>query len=213
MTSLWGPLGWMTLHSISFLYPENPIPADKAILKRYMECFRDTSTCPHCHQHFKVIFENYVKAHPEWANSRFDVFMFVVRAHNTVNKRLEKPKCESVQACIDRYNANTQLTPGIVYRAKYLDYLSRNYGNELTGDSMMKIQIVRELRKITAEYWNKLGDDSTSSFNFDANVLEYINEMPSTRRVMTSSGSLAAISTAPSVRLGLSGGRFRLKTG
>lgn len=210
MTSLWGPLGWMTLHSVSFLYPEQPSSADKMLLKRYMELFRDTITCPHCYRHFKILFENYTRAHPEWADSRFQFFLFVCRAHNTVNRRLEKPRYDTVESCIQRFRANTQITPAAVYRAKYLDYLSRNYGVELSGDNMMKLQSVRELRKITNDYWNKLSDESTSTFNFDGNVLEFIDEASSTRTVQMATG----VYTIPSkLGVGLRGGRFRIKTG
>ena len=213
MTSLWGPLGWMTLHSVSFLYPERPSDADKALLKRFMVLFRDTITCPYCYQHFKVIFENYTKAHPEWVNSRFDFFMFVCRAHNTVNRRLNKPQPDSVSSCIQRFTDNTKVTSALTYRMKYLDYLSRNYGMELSGDSMMKIASVREMRKIMNEYWNTLTDTGTATFRMDADVLDYINESPSTRQIMTSGGSLSTISASPAMRVGLQGGRFRLRNG
>lgn len=213
MTSLWGPLGWMTLHSVSFLYPERPSDADKALLKRFMVLFRDTITCPHCYQHFKVIFENYTKAHPEWASSRFDFFMFVCRAHNTVNRRLNKPQPDSVSACIQRFTDNTKVTSALTYRMKYLDYLTRNYGMELSGDNMMKIASVREMRKIMNEYWNTLTDTGTATFRMDADVLDYINESPSTRQIMTSGGTLSTISASPAMRVGLQGGRFRLRNG
>lgn len=203
----------MTLHSVSFLYPERPSDADKALLKRFMVLFRDTITCPYCYQHFKVIFENYTKAHPEWVNSRFDFFMFVCRAHNTVNRRLNKPQPDSVSACIQRFTDNTKVTSALTYRMKYLDYLTRNYGMELSGDSMMKIASVREMRKIMNEYWNTLPDTGTTTFRMDADVLDYINESPSTRQIMTSGGSLSTISASPAMRVGLQGGRFRLRNG
>ena len=203
----------MTLHSVSFLYPERPSDADKALLKRFTVLFRDTITCPYCYQHFKVIFENYTKAHPEWVSSRFDFFMFVCRAHNTVNRRLNKPQPDSVSACIQRFTDNTKVTSALTYRMKYLDYLSRNYGMELSGDSMIKIASVREMRKIMNEYWNTLPDTGTATFRMDADVLDYINESPSTRQIMTSGGSLSTISTSPAMRVGLQGGRFRLRNG
>lgn len=203
----------MTLHSVSFLYPERPSDADKALLKRFMVLFRDTITCPHCYQHFKVIFENYTKAHPYWVNSRFDFFMFVCRAHNTVNRRLNKPQPDSVSACIQRFTDNTKVTSALTYRMKYLDYLTRNYGMELSGDNMMKIASVREMRKIMNEYWNTLTDTGTATFRMDADVLDYINESPSTRQIMTSGGSLSTISASPAMRVGLQGGRFRLRNG
>jgi hypothetical protein len=210
MTSLWGPLGWMTLHSISLLYPESPSDADRKILKRFMDLFRDTITCPHCHQHFKIIFINYINAHPEWSSSRFDFFMFVVRAHNTVNKRLNKPKPESVQECLDMYASNTKNTTGLGYRTAYLNYLMRNYGREMSGEGYMRLAEVREMKKITEEYWNRKSDESTTSFNMDANVLEFINENASTRQIMLPGGSLAEVATK-NFNIGFRGGRFQLR--
>ena len=127
MTSLWGPLGWMTLHSVSLLYPEVPSQADKEILKRYMTAFRDSISCPSCQSHFKIIFQNYTASHPEWNSNRFQFFLFVVRAHNTVNKRLNKPCPNTVQECLSMYYANTKINSGLVYRTKYLEYLIRNW--------------------------------------------------------------------------------------
>ena len=210
MTSLWGPLGWMTLHSISLLYPEVPSEADRKILKRYMDLFRDTITCPHCHQHFKIIFTNYMNAHPEWANSRFDFFMFVVRSHNTVNKRLNKPKPDTVKACLDSYAANTRNTTGLGYRSSYINYLLRNYGREMSGEGFMRAAEVRELKKITEEYWNRKSDESTKTFNMDANVLEFIDENSSTRQIMRPGGTLAEVASN-SLSISLKGGRFQLK--
>jgi hypothetical protein len=209
MTSLWGPLGWMTLHSISLLYPEYPSQADKQILKRYMDLFRETITCPHCQSHFKVIYTNYARAHPEWTNSRFDFFMFVVRAHNTVNRRLNKPKPDSVQACLDMYKATTQNTSGLGYRTAYINYLLRNYGREMSGEGFMHAAEVREMKRITEEYWNMKKEESTSSFQMEANVLEFIDENSSTRTIMSAKGTLSEV-VSSSLSIGFKGGRFQL---
>ena len=83
------------------LYPENPSTNDKEILRKFLSDFSESITCPHCERHFKVMFENYRRAHPDWADSRFNLFLFIARAHNTVNKRLEKPLKSSVQECLD----------------------------------------------------------------------------------------------------------------
>jgi hypothetical protein len=210
MTSLWGPLGWMTLHSVSLLYPEIPSQTDKEILKRYMNAFRDSITCPHCEQHFKVMFQNYTASHPEWNSSRFQFFLFVVRAHNTVNRRLNKPCPATVQECLDMYYANTKFNSGLVYRSKYLEYLTRNWAREMTGDGMMHMGETRQMKRITDEYWNHKTDDSTQTFDLSANVNAYIDETPRTRNVMNSSGS---VSVMPSklTSVGLREGRFRLR--
>lgn len=210
MTSLWGPLGWMTLHSVSLLYPESPSEADKQIVKRYVELFRDTLSCPYCHSHFTVILNNYITEHPEWLNSKFNFFLFVVRAHNTVNKRLSKPKPGSVQECLDTYAKNTQLTPGIMYRQKYLEYLSRNWSREMSGEGFMRLSQVRELRRITEEYWNRRADESTATFDMNANVLAFINEHGPGGPAKASPGSLAYASSNM-ISVGFKGGRLRLR--
>lgn len=204
MTSLWGPMGWMTLHSVSYLYPERPSHADREILKRYVELFRDTITCIHCYNHFRVVFQNYVSFHPEWANSRFDFFLFVSRAHNIVNARLNKPKPDSVENCISAFNSNTVVTSALTYRTKYIEYLMRTWSMEMSGDSMIKVGLVKELRRITQEYWNNKTDMSTSSFNMKANVLELIADDTSSK------ASLSSVVTQP-MNIGFKGGRFQLR--
>ena len=210
MTALWGPLGWMTLHSISLLYPEVPSNTDKQILKRFMVLFQDTISCPSCHKHFKVIFENYVRRHPEWADSRFNLFLFVSIAHNTVNNRLNKPKPASVQACLDMFANNTKITPASVYRQKYMEYLARNWGREFSGEGMMRIAEVRELRKIMNEYWNTKTDESAATFNKSVSVLDLIDDTPEFRSILTPAGSLAKVSSQ-SMQIGFKGGRFRIR--
>ena len=100
----------MTLHSVSMLYPESPSAADRAILKRYIELFRDTMTCIHCHNHFKGLYETYTRRHPDWANSRFNLFLFIARAHNAVNLRLNKPNRIPVQyGCYERTDLSHEI--------------------------------------------------------------------------------------------------------
>jgi hypothetical protein len=210
MTSLWGPLGWMTLHSVSMLYPEAPSQADKEILKRYMGVFRDSISCPYCHQHFKVMFQNYTTSHPEWNSSRFQFFLFVVRAHNTVNKRLSKPRLATVQECLDAYRQNTKINSGQFYRQKYIEYLIRNWGREMTGDGMMHMGETKTLRQITDDYWNRMTDERTDTFDMNADVLAFIDETPSSRSIMSSTGMLMNIPTKH-VNVGFRGGRLRLR--
>jgi hypothetical protein len=210
MTSLWGPLGWMTLHSVSLLYPENPSQEDKAILKRYMDAFRETITCIHCYNHFKIIFQNYTSSHPEWADSKFNFFMFVARAHNTVNHRLNKPKPATVQECITAFRSNTLVTNAFTYRAKYIEYLIRSWAREMSGEAMMKVGQAKELQRINTEYWNKRSEGSTNSFQMDANVLDLVDENPALRSIMRPNGSLAHVSSK-SFSIGLKGGRFQLR--
>jgi len=209
MTSLWGPLGWMTLHSVSLLYPEKPSQADKQIVKRFIDLLRDTISCPHCQSHFKIIYENYIRYHPEWADSRFDLFLFITRAHNTVNNRLSKPKPNSVQGCLDAYRSATKNTTGTGFRRAYINYLLRNYASQMSAEGYMNAANVREMQRINDEYWNSKTDESTNSFQMDANVLELIDETSGTRSLMTSRGTIMQVATKE-LNVGFRGGRFRL---
>lgn len=200
----------MTLHSISMIYPEVPSQADKEILKRYMVAFRDSISCPQCQQHFKVMFNNYITSYPGWNSSRFQFFLFVVRAHNTVNKRLNKPRLATVGECLNAYRQNTQINSGRIYRQKYIEYLMRNWGREMSGEGMMHLGEAKTMRQITDEYWNVMTDESTATFDMNADVLAFIDETPSNRSIMGSSGMLMSIPTKQ-VNVGFRGGRLRLR--
>ena len=101
MSKYWGPLGWMTLHSISLNYPDNPLIEDKQILLRFMNNFTESITCPSCQSHFKTIFQSYIGLFPDWNASKHNLFIFIARAHNTVNKRLDKPLIRTVSDCLE----------------------------------------------------------------------------------------------------------------
>lgn len=153
MTSIWGPLGWLTLHSISANYPESPTQADKLILKKYMGLFADTITCPSCKVHFGSMYQTYISRNPGWADSRSSLFTFICRAHNTVNTRLDKPIIRSVRDSIDTLLMLTKTTRASEYRKQYLVYLQRNWARP-DSEGFMMSAAVREMVKINNEYWN-----------------------------------------------------------
>ena len=80
----------------------------------------------------------------------------------------------------------------------------RTWTREMSGDSLIKVGLVKELRKITEEYWNKKTDTSTASFNMNANVLDFIADGAPT------SGTVSSIVTQ-TMNIGLRGGRFQLR--
>jgi Erv1 / Alr family len=213
MTSLWGPMGWMTLHSISLLYPEVPTASDKQILRGFLNEFAESITCPHCERHFKTMFDNYRFAHPEWANSRFDLFLFVARAHNTVNRRLEKPLKNTVQECLDAIASASQYTSLTEFRKKYIDYVIQRMSFELSGDNMVKVGYAKNMKRTNETYWNSKVTTDTSTFDMNANVLEFIKDEASTHRLMFSGSgreNLTTVSGGPNMSIGFRGGRLRL---
>ena len=214
MTAVWGPMGWMTLHSISLLYPDNPSQNDKQILHKFLDDFANSITCPHCEKHFKTMFENYRKLHPEWSSSKFQLFLFIVRAHNTVNKRLEKPLVKTVQECLDAITQGTQYTSAIDFRRKYINYVAQRMVAEMSGDNMIKVGQAQSMRRINESYWNSKIQGELN-FDMNANVLEFISDQPSSQQFMFG-GRVSTLHTQVGgsfPTFGLKAGRFRLKTG
>jgi hypothetical protein len=176
MTSRWGPMGWITLHSISLNYPVNPTHEDKGIVKRFLDRFAECITCPSCKNHFTTIFANYQRRHPEWANTRFDLFLFIVRAHNTVNKRLDKPILATVKDCLDTLKNISKITHFSVYRQNYMSYILTNWGRQFDGEGMIMANVGRDLIKINNEYWN-LRETDINTIEFpEENVMEFVPE-------------------------------------
>jgi hypothetical protein len=207
-------MGWMTLHSISLLYPESPTAEDKQIVKTFLNDFAESITCPHCERHFKIMFENYKIKHRDWADSRFNLFMFIARCHNTVNKRLEKPLKNSVQECLESISASSQYTSLTEFRRKYIDYVIRRMSAEMSGDNLVKVGFGKSMKRINESYWNSKLTTETSTFDMSADVLEFIADEPRTVRYMFGGSSSAStvVDTASIPSIGFRGGRLRLTT-
>ena len=208
MTKLWGPLGWMTLHSISAIYPESPTPEEKILLSNFLEAFRETISCPSCKGHFTRMFNTYKSIHPEWNASRFDFFLFVCRAHNTVNKRLDKPIIGTITDCIETMKMNTKINTGAMYRNAYIDYLGRNWRREMSAEGFIMGDIVKKMKKINDEYFTPRDTGFTDlTFDRDASVVEFIPEDTRQYRAM---GAVPDPIAFRQMKIGFQGGKLRL---
>jgi len=152
-TKIWGPLGWMTLHSISAIYPEQPSQSDRLVLEEFMNAFRETITCPHCKRHFSSLYATYTRLHPDWSSSRQSLFVFICRAHNTVNRRLDKPIQKTVSECLTALINATSTKSQSEYRKAYLDYLGQTWKKQTGAEGLMMMGFVRKLIKINTEYF------------------------------------------------------------
>ena len=176
MTARWGPMGWMTLHSISVCYPETPAPEDKLITKQFIERFIECITCPNCRGHIHRMFDTYQRIHPDWANSRYDLFLMMCRLHNSVNKRLDKPRPATVKECLDMLRTATSVTSPATFRHNYIHYVINNWAFDTSGEGFMMKGAAREMNRINIEYWNRR-ETSYIGLEFpEANVLEEISE-------------------------------------
>ena len=205
MTAVWGPMGWITLHSISVNYPEHPKADDKAILKKFLELFIETISCPTCKGHFGSMYKSYTVQNPYWADSRYNLFLFVVRAHNTVNKRIDKPRPSTVAECLTSLRMAPELKKPADYRASYISYLIGNWVKEGGGEGMIQVGHAKEMRKINQEYWN-LRETGFSVVFPEADILQPIAASP---RFITPYSQIA-IYSKPNISIGfkLKGGKF-----
>lgn len=152
MTAVWGPLGWMTLHSVASIYPESPTSSERDLMYSFLDMFRDTITCVHCRDHFTSMLENYRKVFPGMLQSRHEFVMFSFRAHNAVNRRLNKPLQMSVAECMATLQNNIKTRSAKEYRDAYFAHIGRYWSTLRDVSGIVALKKIRELKKIEFEY-------------------------------------------------------------
>jgi hypothetical protein len=85
---------------------------------------------------------------------------------------------------------------------------------EMSGDNLVKVGYGKSMKRTNESYWNSKVATDTSSFDMNANVLEFINDQPATIRYMFGGSNSAAtiVSSASMPSIGFKGGRLRLTT-
>ena len=213
-------MGWVTLHSISVNYPEIPKAEDKAIVKKFLDLLAETISCPSCKSHFINMYHTYTSQHLNWADSKYNLYLFIVRAHNTVNKRLDKPRPSTVAESLTILQMITKHKKPSEYRNSYIKYLLNNWTREGGGEGMIQTRNVREMQKINEQYWN-LRETEFDNLQFpESDILtpivstprfERAYYLPSPRATAGSSAlHITPLGQQPSVGLKFKGGRFSL---
>ncbi len=174
MTAIWGPLGWMTLHSVAFAYPETPTKSESELMSAWLDMFRDTITCPSCKGHFTELLAKYRAQFPNMLTNRHEFIMFTFRAHNAVNRRLTKPIYASVADCVATLRGNVTTRPAKDYRISYINHITRHWRSfqDITGITALKK--IQEMKRIEIEY---VGPRDT---NFTSEVRDDIVLLPQT---------------------------------
>ena len=152
MTSIWGPLGWMTLHSTACAYSENPTTAERELMSSWLELFRDSITCPSCKEHFSTLLNNYRIHFPGMLNSRQEFVIFTFRAHNAVNRRIHKPLYSSVEECLATLRNIVKSRPAREYRNTYLAHITRHWKVMQDVNGIVVLKKIQEMKRIEAEY-------------------------------------------------------------
>ena len=90
----------------------------------------------------------------------------------------------------------------------YLNYLTNNWSREHSGESLMKMSHVREMKKINEQYWNvREIDVNTIVFLADTDVTQSILQ---DRRQFSPSVSIPVLANNPNIQIGFRNGRLKL---
>jgi len=121
-------------------------------MSAWLDMFRDTITCPSCRDHFTTLLSAYRQTFPNMLASRQNFSVFTFRAHNAVNRRLNKPVQGDVEACLALLKNNIKTRTAKEYRYAYLTHITRHWRGwqDITGISALRK--IAEMSKIEGEY-------------------------------------------------------------
>lgn len=186
MTTIWGPLGWMTLHSTACAYPETPTNSERELMTTWLDMFRDTITCPTCKEHFTQMLANYRATFPNMLQSRHEFVMFTFRAHNAVNRRLNKPVYSSVEECMIALRNIVKSRNAKDYRISYINHITRHWRTLQDVSGIVALKKINEMKRIETEYVSPRDTNFTINIRTDVvvlpqTVMEKSTEQTSTR--------------------------------
>ena len=89
IVSVWGPLQWTFLHTMSFNYPVNPTSEDKKHYRDYVLNLQYVLPCKYCRMNLKNNFKKKPLLMCHMAN-RETFSRYIYELHETINKMLKK---------------------------------------------------------------------------------------------------------------------------
>lgn len=146
-------MGWMTLHSVSTIYPERPSQSEKDLLTTWLGLFGDTITCPSCRDHFRSMHRAYQAKFPGYLDSRQAFATFAFRCHNVVNARLSKPVYGTLEECMAVLKTNLKTRTAQDYRISYVNHLMRFWSTIQDTSGITSLKKVMEMKKIEIDYF------------------------------------------------------------
>lgn len=210
MTSVWGPLGWMTLHSVASLYPDKPTEAERQLMTTWLDLFRDTITCPTCMAHFSEMLSNYRAQFPNMLYSRRDFLLFTFRAHNAVNKRIGKPIYPTVQACFEALRNNVKFNKSVTFRISYVNRMTLHWRVFQDASGMAAMKRIHQIKKIELQYMTPRSNEFEIDIPED-NVVVDIGPQPMLTLPNGQPIPQPTIAASGGSRMTMTGGRLRLR--
>ena len=207
MTSIWGPLGWMTLHSAASCYSDRPSQEEKTLMDTWLTMFQTTITCPSCREHFGTALDAYRRNYPRMLESRSEFLLFTFRAHNDVNRRLNKPVHLSVATCFEQLRNNVKTRSAREYRLAYINHIRRHWNMLKDASGFTSLKKINEMVKIESQYFERHEN------NFEVDIPDDTVVIPG--QVLAALGSEAPnpirFDTRVVPKMGLANGRFQIR--
>ena len=97
---IWGPGGWLFLHTITLNYPTNPTFEDKENYKNFFISLKNVIPCKNCAKHYSENLNNFPI--DDSLNSKEDLVKWLIDNHNKVNVKNKKRKY-SYNEVIEKY--------------------------------------------------------------------------------------------------------------
>jgi hypothetical protein len=161
----------MTLHSVATSYPEKPTAGEQELMRTWLDMFRDTITCPSCQGHFASMLAAYRHTFPNMLSSRQTFAVFTFRAHNAVNRRLNKPVHGDIEACMSILTNNVKNRSARDYRISYLNHITRHWRAFRDASGISSLRKIAEMNKIEVEYIGPRDNNFPSILQPDVVVL------------------------------------------
>lgn len=102
LTSIWGPLMWVYLHTMSFNYPNFPSKENKKNYKSFIYNLRNVLPCKYC----RINLKNNLKETPlknKHLENRETFSRYIYNLHNNVNVMLGKPIYKTYEEVRENY--------------------------------------------------------------------------------------------------------------
>ena len=197
----------MCLHSAASCYPDSPLPSEKSLMSTWLDMFQSTITCPSCKEHFGIALTAYRRLYPQMLDSRSDFMLFSFRTHNSVNRRLNKPVHQTVEACFEQLRNNMKTRSAREYRVAYINHIRRHWRTMQDASGFTSLKKINEMTKIEFQYFQRHEN------NFEASIPDGVVILPG--QVLTSAAdeipSPIRIDPRNVPRIGLMGGRFQAR--
>jgi hypothetical protein len=189
------------------LYPDEPTGSEKALMNSWLDLFASTITCPSCQGHFQETLEVYRSRFPGMLESRAAFLMFTFRVHNSVNQRLRKPIYSTVAECFEVLRNNVKTRFSTHYRQAYYAHITRHWKVLQDASGMAALRRIADMNKIEATYAVARSNEFTELIPEGLTMIGKLEAPPEGIQPR----SMMPPSPLPNQKIGIQGGRFRLR--